>query len=268
MIAKIATRVMREGRLPQAWKKAEVVLIPKGGGSYRPICLLGTLAKSFEAIIETRLRLHAERHGLLSPAQYGFRKNRSTTGAIQRIVGKAEAIHKTSIHTRKFCLAIMLDVKNAFNSLPWAQILKVLKEQKIPHYLYRIVSDYLKDRQITSEGVEQWMTAGVPQGSILGPLLWNLTYDEVLRLPDMPEEVETTAYADDLALTVTEKEEKDLEDTANCALALVSYWMKTKGLTLAPAKSEAIMLIGKKKTKGVDLALTATRLRLARRSGT
>ena len=72
-VAAAATEMLRTGLFPTAWKAADLVLIPKGPGSYRPICLLGSLAKAFESIVEARLQEFAEKNGLLSEVQYGFR---------------------------------------------------------------------------------------------------------------------------------------------------------------------------------------------------
>ena len=83
-------------------------------------------------------------------------------------------------------LAVSLDIANAFNTLPWVCIRAALSYHRVPPYLRRIVADYLRDRWITYVGRygvdhRREMERGVPQGSVLGPLLWNLGYDWVLR---------------------------------------------------------------------------------------
>lgn len=263
VVAAVATKVLKEGIIPTDWKAAEVVLIPKGNGGFRPICLISSLAKGFEALIEERLRNFAEEREILSPRQYGFRKKKSALTAVQSVIDKAERLHSSTIGTRKLFLAIMLDVKNAFNSLPWKFILDSLARKGVPSYLLRLVSNYLQDRTITCGGITLPMTAGVPQGSILGPLLWNLAYDDVLRLSNLPKGVELIAYADDLAITVEATTELEAELNANKTLEAVSTWMTSAGLALAPHKSESIALTGRKKIGPIKLILNECQILLA-----
>lgn len=263
-IAEVANRMIAEGRFPTAWKSAEVVLIPKGNGGYRPICLINALAKGFEAIFHERLRVFTEEHGLLSETQYGFRKHRSVLTAINRITSKAETLRNMSPNTRQIFLAIFLDVKNAFNSLPWKTILDAMVRKHVPIYLIRMVSDYLQDRTITSGATNLSMTAGVPQGSILGPLLWNIAYDDVLRLQGLPAGVELLAYADDLAVTVQAKTATEAELSANKTLQRIAEWMNGAGLSLAPEKSEAILLTGQKRVRPINLLLTDNKIQMVK----
>lgn len=264
MVAEVFTGLIRRGAFPTSWKRAEVVLLPKGNGSFRPICLLGTLAKAFEAVIEARLRRHAEEFGLLSDGQFGFRKNRSVLSPIHRVLSKAETLRKATRKTRELYLVILLDVRNAFNSLPWKVILRTLRARRVPQYLTRMISDYLKERDLTSAGTELTMTAGVPQGSILGPLLWNLAYDGVLRLRDLPPGVDLLAYADDVAVTVQARSPGELETKANLALWEISLWMRQNGLELAPEKTEAALLVGKKACRDLDIRLDGTAIKTSK----
>lgn len=129
--------------MPQEWKTAEVVLIPRGNRGYRPISLISAFAKGFEAIVEERLRTFTEEHGLLSSTQFGFRRRRSMLNAVERVVTKAESVNNVNKSSRTPYLAILLNVKNAFNSLTWTVILDALVEKNAPQYLLMIVSNYL-----------------------------------------------------------------------------------------------------------------------------
>ncbi|KAL1448331.1 hypothetical protein WDU94_014008 [Cyamophila willieti] len=156
---------------------------------------------------------------------------------------------------RKLCLLVTLDVKNAFSSIPWVQIIKSLEEKRVPGYLVRVIQSYFTDRVIVSpNGVCRRMTAGVGQGSILGPLLWNLVYDGVLHLP-LPDSVAQVAYADDLAIVVTARTKEQLQSDTNIALEIIGNWMREKGLELAVDKSEAIYLVGRKRCPPIRIEL-------------
>lgn len=86
----LADRLLRSGRFPDIWKRAHLVLIPKGGaGKYRPICLLDTAGKVLENILVARLHKELEELQALSDSQYGFRKGCSTFGALGRVMKAA-----------------------------------------------------------------------------------------------------------------------------------------------------------------------------------
>ncbi|KAH8274636.1 hypothetical protein KR026_002359, partial [Drosophila bipectinata] len=125
-----------------------------------------------------------------------------------------------------------MDVKNAFNTASWSRTLEALKELRIPEYLLKMVDSYLSDRILlydTREGQkERVVSAGVPQGSVLGPLLWNTMYDGVLRLP-MDEGTTIVGFADDIAIVVA--------------------WLSRAGLQLAPQKTEAVLISSRKKVE-------------------
>ena len=123
-----------------------------------------------------------------------------------------------------------------------------LRNFQVPKYLRRIISSYLRDREIiyeTAQGIRlRRVTAGAVQGSVLGPDLWNIMYDQVLGLP-MPEDTFTVGYADDLVLVITARDVKTAEEKLNLAMHGVNYWMEDHGLQLAAAKTEIVLFTRK-----------------------
>lgn len=92
---------------------------------------------------------------------------------------------------------IGIDVKNAFNSLRWKDIIRELEKQGVPDYLIALLQDYLTDRFVESGKLCFEVSAGSFQGSIIGPLLWNIVYDPIVRSKIDPH-AENLAYADDM----------------------------------------------------------------------
>lgn len=229
------------------------MLLPKGenrsgnAAGYRPICLLSVVGKLYERMI--RGRIEEEMVGNdLSEQQYGFRKGHSTIQAISRLL----EIRKTT--KRKWCAAIMLDVKNAFNSACWGTLLRKLRRRNFSQYLVNVLESYFRRRWVVvgSKSVEVY--AGVPQGSVLGPILWNLYYDEVLKL-HYPQGITTIAFADDIALVVTSEERTELQYNACEALWKIEEWMWNHHLEVAPQKSEAIILKGTRKREEIKFEI-------------
>lgn len=223
--------------------------------AYRPLCLLNVLGKLFEQLIVARLKKEVEESGDLSEQQYGFREGRSTINALESVKATAEEARQGPYSSRQLCVLITVDVENAFNSAPWEGILKELRDRRISPYLYNIVASYFEDRMlIVGNKSKMQITGGVPQGSVLGPTLWNIYYDGVFRLP-MPLGVKLIGYADDLAITVTARNAEKLEEVAESSLLSIVEWMKRKQLRLAPQKTGAVLLVGGRKTKNINIRL-------------
>lgn len=238
------------------WKVARLVLISKGKGnpalpsSYRPLCMLNTAGKLLEVLLRTRLRAAISAAGDLSPMQYGFRKGRSTVNAISQVVNAVQLAENRNHHSRRIVLLVTLDVKNAFNTARWVDILRALDETfRIPKYLLRIIDDYLKDRALMYETSDGWkkirVTSGAAQGSILGPDLWNVTYDSLLRT-EMPDESFLVGYADDVAAVVSARNVNQAEIKLDRIMRSVLAWMTKHGLTLALNKTEIVVLTKKR----------------------
>lgn len=216
-VTKIMNSILRSGEFSEIWKVAQLVLLEKtkkAGSSaveYRPICLLDAAGKLLEQLLVERLKDELKQKGELSDRQYGFREKRLTVDAIRRVDDLARMEMSKTARTRQFCALITLDIKNAFNTANWNIIKGKLKKRNISEYMRKIIGSYLKDRWLQiDEEARIPVTCGVPQESVLGPILWNLLYDEVLTL-ELPDGVETLAFADDLAAVVKAKTENGIK---------------------------------------------------------
>lgn len=264
----------RRAEFPKRWKRARLVLLYKGGGralteagSFRPISLIDSTAKLFERMVLVRLENEINRTGGLSIRQHGFRKGSGTVEAMTSVLEFADEARRTRIQERKTSVMITLDVRNAFNTASWMSIDKALRERRINGHMITIMRSYMADREIlipTDRGVENLaVRAGVPQGSVLGPYLWNVLYDGIFRLR-LPKCVQLVAYADDLAILVSALAVPDVEAAAAVTIGAISNWMEDRGLALAPQKTEAIMFSGRRIADAPEIEVGGHQVSLAR----
>ena len=255
LLLEMYNNCLQNGIFHKKWKRQKLVLLRKGNkplsepSSYRPICLLDTMGKLLERMLFQRLEAHIKNSGGLSPRQYGFQKRLSTVDAIANVTEKAAKIKNGTRDNKGFCALVTLDVSNAFNTARWDIIMNVLTSRQTPEYLMQMINSYLSDRILiydTDHGlVEYKVTSGVPQGSVLGPLLWNIMYDGLLNL-DLPDGSSLVGFADDVAVLVTARTTATLEIMANESLRRVSNWLKENGLELAVQKTEAVLITDKR----------------------
>jgi hypothetical protein len=274
LLLRIYNDCITRGVFHDEWKRQRLVLLPKGGkppddpSAYRPLCMLNGLGKLLEKLILHRLHGCIEPDGL-SERQFGFRKGRSTIDAIETVVrGVRETLYRGSGSAKAsgHAIFITLDVKNAFNSARWDRIMTALEESgRIPLYLLRLLDSYFSNRILeysTADGRAAGtysVTAGVPQGSVLGPTLWNIMYDGVLRL-ELPRGAVAVGFADDLGLLITARRPEELEHIGNESTRRIGRWFEENGLELAAHKTEAVLLTRKRNVAEPDIFVGSTRV--------
>lgn len=248
-------KCLMEGIFPKTWKLQQLVLISKGKGdpnspsAYRPLCLLDTAGKLYERLLKPRLKEAIDNGGGLSDRQHGFRPHRSTIGAIKDVVDVFDAAQRINHSSRPIIILATLDIKNAFNSLRWPDVLQALEGNfHIPRYLSKVIRSYFKERELiydTKEGKRRIpLTSGAAQGSILGPELWNISYDDILKI-EMPEDTFLVGYADDIAAVISARDTDEARRKLRQVMIRTKTWLDTHGLQLALQKTEIVVLTRK-----------------------
>ncbi|XP_025163393.1 uncharacterized protein LOC112590593 [Harpegnathos saltator] len=154
---------------------------------------------------------------------------------------------RTAVEERgKVLLAVSLNITAfAFNTLPWPEIGRVLEYHEVPVYLQRILSAYFRDKDLAYSGrggIQGWrrMERGVLQGSVLGPLLWNIAFDRVLRFP-LPLGAHAVCYADDTLVLAEGENWGEARLRAETALSSVVGTIRDLGLKVATQKTQAML---------------------------
>lgn len=237
------------GVFPRRWKVGILITIPKGPGrdrsspkSYRPICLLSMVGILLDKLMATRMSTLFHDHEMISNLQYGFRPGRSTVDAIIKLREKVE-----QMSGKKYVLAIALDISGAFDSVWWPNVMHELKRRGCSNNLYRLIRGYFSERtvQITwkNEVISKLVTKGCPQGSVLGPKFWNLTFDDLLiELRTSATECEPIAYADDIVILFVGNARVEPQRKGQKVVTRVSSWCARKKLTLSVEETEMLLM--------------------------
>ena len=154
---------------------------------------------------------------------------------------------------KKYCLLAALGVRNAFNSARWENICRALDRLGIPTYLQKMIKSYLENRLLIyekEEGPKNYqITGGVLQGSVLGPPLWNIIYDDMLKIK-LPTAAEIVAFA---GLVITGMTLEEIRRIFGECYKAVQWWMGSVGLKLAEHKTDVVLFTSKKQVENITL---------------
>ena len=203
---------LQEGLVPTLWKIAMVCPIFKNGSrldplNYRPVSLTSVICKIAEKIVRDKIVKHLEENGIISNCQHGFRQGR---GTVTNLLEYMEILTKASDEQIPVDVNY-LDCKKAFDTVPHKRLMAKLYGYGIQGRILKWIEGFLENRKqyveirgVRSDTLE--VTSGVPQGSVLGPVLFLIFINDLVKELECP----ALLFADDAKIFVQIKSEEDI----------------------------------------------------------
>ena len=253
------------GIIPEKLKLAKVIPIykkenPEVFSNYRPVSLLPCFSKILERLVFNRCLEYIESNKILNSRQFGFRPNHSTSMAIAELVDKIN----TAVERNQSTIGILLDLTKAFDTIDHNILL-----YKLEHYGFRGIvlewfKNYLSNRKQfvyynSSKSECKDIICGVPQGSILGPLLFILYINDITNTSSI---LDFILFADDTTILYSSDKIESKINLVNNELKEVSNWFKANKLSVNASKTN-FMILGTPKmssVKHIEIILDNTSL--------
>ena len=246
---------LTKGCFPDAWKLARVVPVPKSThmlspSNYRPISILSIISKILERIVYRMVFKHLCLSRPISSKQWGFLPGRSSTSALLSVT------HDWLNHLdqgQDIC-SVYFDLRKAFDSVPHRPLLQKLVDIQLNPYIIQWVNSYLSNRSqlVVVEGTSSSILpvlSGVPQGSVLGPLLFLIFINDVVT--QISPGSSLSLFADDMALYRPISSAGDLS-VVQRDISSISTWVRVNFLSLQPTKCHAMMLTHRRVSQSVE----------------
>ena len=207
-LLKIINKIWETGIMPKSWKIAIIVPVKKPNKdaslatSYRPIALTSCVCKLMEKMINTRLVWHLERKGLISPFQFGFRKNRCTLDPLLRLSNQIQHGFAKKCQT----IGVFFDLEKAYDTTWRMGILKQLVKMGIQGNMLKFIQSFLSNRFIKvrvgrSVSKPYLLEEGIPQGSVLSVTCFAVAINSIIDAVSPP--VKCSLFVDDFAVYCT-----------------------------------------------------------------
>lgn len=243
-LSSLINQSLQLGLFPDTWKDALVCPIFKGGEStsvsnYRPISLLSCLEKVCERVVFKHLYNHFHDNRILTPLQSGFMPRDSTTNQLTFLYNS----FCQALDSGKEVRVVFCDVSKAFDRVWHLGLLCKLRAAGISGNLLSWIGSYLTNRRqrvILPGSCSDWnfIHAGVPQGSILGPLLFLLYINDIVK--DIGSNIRL--FADDTSLSIVVENPVSAAQILNFDLDKIANWAKTWLVTFNPVKTETLLI--------------------------
>lgn len=251
-IVNLINTALRLRYFPKSWKHAHVIVLPKAGKdplfceNHRPISLLSNIGKIYEKILLTRLLKHINEVSTLPEEQHGFREKHSTLHQLLRV---SEIIIE-GFNSKQSTGAIFLDIAKAFDKVWSNGLLLKLHEIGIDPQLLGVLKSFLRLRtfQVKLRGAlskKRFMTAGVPQGSLLSPTLFNI-YTHDIPLSVNPNS-RKALYADDTTVMVRYSSPRMIIHRLQLNIDNLQDWYDSWRIDVNPSKSVAVFFSRRKR---------------------